>query len=236
MIEPAAYWRLAVIFDAPRGNRHELAAGLVEADGAMRAAARGGAIRFGVAERFMNDMLNQGQDRAGWRRNDGAVEVTVGASRSSELPVIAAALRQVLQPHIDLGSTEVMAGPSYFMVPPRLGACVLSLSFKRDPAKTKQDFSRWWYYQHSAIAIPMLGSRLLAYDQVHCDDVLTAAVSSAFGVPAHYYDAYDNLTWANLESFLEPRSDPEGRKRLSEDSIGQIDNSSRRHAILKVLG
>lgn len=236
VIEPAAYWRLAVIFDAPGGDRDRLARNLVNADAAIRAAARGAAVRFGIGEHWQNDVAAEGHDFSGWRTNDGAVEVTVGAAQADELPAIAAALRPALAPIIDLASAEIMAGPVYAMVPARLGECVLSLSFRRDPDTTKQEFSRWWYYQHSAVAIPVLGRLLLGYDQVHCDDAMIEAVSSAFGVPAAYYDAYDNLTWASYQAFVESTSDPEGGRRIGEDEIGRIDNSSRRHAIMRVLG
>lgn len=235
VIAPAAWWRLAVIFDAPDGDRQGLRRELKAATNNIHTAAQGGSVRIGTASFFMNDLVRKGQDYAGWRTNDAAVEVTVGASRTSELPAIAARLRTALEPMIDMTSVEVMSGPTYMMLPPRLGDCVLSLSFRRDPARTKQEFSRWWYYQHAGVAIPVMGDAVLAYDQVHCDDETTGAVSDAFGVPAQYYDAYDNLTWANLKSFLEPRYDPEGSQRIGDDEIGWIDNDSRRHAILEVL-
>lgn len=236
VIAPAAYWRLAVIFDAPGHDREALAHKLSAADGAIRKAAGGAAVRYAVSEHFMNDMVIEGHAFAGWATNDGAVEVTVSAHQADDLPEIAAALRPVLEPMIDLASTQVMAGPVYAMVPARLGDCILSLSFLRDPATTKQEFSRWWYYQHSQVAIPVLGPLLLGYDQVHCDDGMIEGVSKAFGVAPHYYDAYDNLTWASWEAYLESTSDPEGGRRIGEDEIGRIDNSTRRHGIMRVLG
>jgi len=240
VIAPAAWWRLAIIFDAPGGDRERLARDLAAAGDAIRAAAGGaaqiGSVRLGVATNFMNDLGFEGHAFGGWRRNDAAVEVTVSADQAARLADIAAALRPVLEPMMAPDSAEVMAGPTYFMIPPRLGDYVLSLSFKRYPGTSKQDFSRWWYYQHSAVAIPVMGERVLGYDQVHCDDAAIDAVSAAFGVAPHYYDAYDNLTLVSWESFASQDRDPEGSRRIAEDEIGRIDNDSRRHAVYRVLG
>ena len=62
------------------------------------------------------------------------------------------------------------------------------------------------------------------------------ADSDAFGVKPHCYDAYDNLTWASWEAYLESTNDPEGGKRIGEGEIGRIDNSTRRHGIMRVFG
>lgn len=233
--KPADYWRLAFIFDAPESDVEALAKQLVASGEAIRAAANDYPVRMGVAEHFFTDGVDASQDYAVWRTNDGAVEVTVPASKSGELPSIAAGMCPVLAPLAKTGSMEVMAGPVYFMVQPRPGRTFLSLSFKRDPATTKEEFSRWWFYQHSKVAIPILGAPLLAYDQVHCDDDMTDAVSTAFGVAAVHYDAYDNLTFPDWQGFLDATSDPAGGQQIAEDEIGRIDNSTRRHAMMVTL-
>ena len=235
--KPATHWRLAFMFDAAGGDRAELGRKLTAASATIQTVANGGSVRFGVAEHFMNE----GEDRDGhefsaWRRNDGAIEITVPASEADRLPDIAAAMRPVLEPLAAPDSVEVMAGPVYFMVPTRPGGkSVLSLAFKRDPATTKEQFSRWWFHQHSQVAIPVLGENLLSYDQVHCDDAMTLAVSKAYGSEPYYYDAYDNLSWANWDAYIESVSDPEGSQNIAADEIRRIDNDTRRHAMLVSL-
>jgi len=235
-IEPAAYWRLAFIFDAPRGNRDALRGALQASAGAIHAAAKGAGVRIGIAEHFLETTGTASDDFSSWRTNDGAVEITVSQEQAKELPSIATLMRPVLEPLLDMSSVELTAGPTYFMVPPRVGGTFLSLSFRRDPSITKEEFSSWWYYRHSSIAIPLLGKLLLSYDQVHCEDTMSEAVSKAFGVPVSQYDAYDNLTWASWEAFVESTSsDPTGGQRLAEDEAGHIDNSTRRHGVMATL-
>jgi len=122
------------------------------------------------------------------------------------------------------------------MVPVRDGGAFLSLAFRRDPATTSEQFQTWWRYQHAGVAIPVLGPGMLAYDQVHVDFAATEAVARAFGVERVAYDAYDNLTWADFRAFLTSISDPEGMMRVYADEVGRIDNSSRRHAIMRKIG
>jgi hypothetical protein len=228
-------WRLAFMFDAPGSDREALSKGLVAAGPALRGAAQDAHLRFGVAEQFMNGPGAPPEYQV-WRSNDGAVEITVAAQRADELPAIAAAIWAILSPLAAPGSAEVMAGPMFSMVPTREGDLFLSLAFKRDPAITKQAFSRWWFHRHSTVAIPVLGKQLLAYDQVHCDDAMTQAVSDACGLPAMLYDAYDNLTWASFQDFQASTSDPVGGQQINEDEIGAIDNLTRRHALMTTLG
>ena len=51
--------------------------------------------------------------------------------------------------------------------------------------------------------------------------------------PSVHYDAYDNLTWASPQTFFESVSDPVQMQRVQEDEIGRIDNSTRRHALMR---
>jgi len=233
--QQADRWRLAFMFDAAGGDRDALGKSLVASAGALRAAARNAHLRFGVAEQFMNGPEAPPEYQV-WRSNDGAVEITVAARHAADLPEMAAAIWAILSPIAAPGTTEVMAGPMFSMVPTREGDLFLSLAFKRDAAITKEAFSRWWFHRHSTVAIPVLGKQLLAYDQVHCDDAMTLAVSNACGLPGVLYDAYDNLTWASFQDFLESTSDPEGGQQINEDEIGAIDNLTRRHALMTTLG
>jgi EthD domain len=233
---PAAYWRAAFIFDASDGDREALARNLGRVEASLRGAVARGSVRLGVAEHFLSGGEEGSHDYRGWRRNDGAIEVTVGTVDAGQLPQTAKVLREILEPFTDVATVEVMAGPVYFMVPPRLGTTFLSLSFKRDPATTKAEFRRWWFNRHASVAIPILGPLLLAYDQVHCNAAMTDAVSNAFGVPAVHYDAYDNLTWADWPSFQRSTADPIGGRRIFEDEIGRIDNATRRHGFMQTLG
>ncbi len=232
----AAYWRAAFIFDAPDGDRDALARNLCKVEASLRGAVAHGSVRFGVAEHFLSVGEEGSHDYRGWRKNDGAIEVTVAAVDADQLPQNAKALKDVLQPFVDAASVEAMAGPVYFMVPPRRGTTFLSLSFKRDPATTRAEFGRWWFNRHARVAIPVLGPLLLAYDQVHCNDAMTDAVSDTFGVAAVHYDAYDNLTWADWPSFQRSTADPIGGRRIFEDEIGRIDNTTRRHGLMRTLG
>ena len=233
---PAAYWRAAFMFDAPDGDREALARNLCRVEASLRGVVARGSVRFGVAEHFLAVAEEGAHDYRGWRKNDGAIEVTVAAVDADQLPQNAKALRDLLQSFIDVASVEAMAGPVYFMVPPRLGTTFLSLSFKRDPATTRAEFGLWWFNRHASVAIPVLGPLLLAYDQVHCNDAMTDAVSKAFGVPVVYYDAYDNLTWADWPSFQRSTADPIGGRRILRDEVGRIDNCTRRHGLMRTLG
>lgn len=233
---PAAYWRLAIIFDAIGRDRGTMEAALTAAMPALRAIVGGAGLRVCVAEHFNADGGGGGADFSTWRENDGAIEITVGAELAGALPEMAAKVRTVFAGIADPLTIEGMAGPCYFMVPARQGDMVLSLSFRRDPATSKADFLRWWHNRHAKVAVPVLGDWLLAYDQVHCDDASTEAVAAALGVPVYPYDAYDNLTWANWEAFLASTADPDGGRRIADDEIGRIDNNTRRHGLMRPIG
>jgi hypothetical protein len=223
------------MFDAPTGDLDALEAALAGGGKAIRALAGDAVVRLGVADRHPSLAAPSGSDydSANWRKVDGAVEITVDASRAGDLASISQAARNLLQPLAAPGSVEVMTGPMYPMVTPRDGEAFLSLAFKRDPATTSAQFRRWWREQHSVIAIPVLGAPLLAYDQVHVDPAATEAVSRAFGVEPFGYDAYDNLTWADREAYFASISDLEGMTRIFADEIGRIDDGTRRHALMR---
>jgi len=127
----------------------------------------------------------------------------------------------------------VMAGPMFHMVPPGEGDAFLSLAFKRYPGTTSESFRSWWHDQHAKVAIPVLGSAMLAYDQIHVDPDVTEALAEAVGVALVTYDAYDNLTWADRYGFLDSIGDLQGMARIKEDEIERIDDSSRRHALMR---
>jgi hypothetical protein len=225
-------WRLAFMFDAQGGDLQALEAGLGGAGAELRRLAGDAQVRTGVALRDPRILEIQ----AGLRPVDGAIEVTVDPLRRAELPQIAASLRELVSRLAAPGSVAVMTGPMFPMVPARDGETFLSLAFKRDPATTQAQFQQWWRYQHAPLCVPILSPQLLAYDQVHVDHAATEAVSAAFGAPAVLYDAYDNLTWASPDGFLQSVSDPQQMQRILEDERGRIDNSTRRHAMMRRIG
>ncbi len=226
------HWRLAVMFDAPGGDLAALEAALRQAKDAIRAAAGGHPVRIGVADRHP-DLA--GVAEAGQRTVDGAVEVTFPKDRAGEVPDVCRALRPVIAGLTDLASVEVMAGPMYHMVPVRTGGTFLSLAFRRFPGTTNQEFRAWWNKQHAPIAIPVLGEGLLAYDQVHVKMDAAKIAAEAFGVAYSHYDAYDNLTWADRQAFLNSISDAEAMATIAADEVGRIDDPSRRSALMTDL-
>lgn len=231
-------WRMAFMFDAPSGEAGVLEEQLVRSGTTIRRLAGDAEVRLGVADRHpdLSAPSESGYDYENWRTVDGAVEITVGASRAGDFGGLSQALRDVLLPLAAPGSVEVMTGPMYPMVTPRDGEAFLSLAFKRDPATTSAQFRSWWREQHSGVAIPVLGEVLLAYDQVHIDPAATQAVARAFDIEPVGYDAYDNLTWADRDAYLASISDLEGMARIYADEVGRIDNSTRRHALMRRIG
>ncbi|CAN7542517.1 EthD domain-containing protein [Phenylobacterium sp. LjRoot219] len=234
----ADQWRLAFMFDAAGGDHAGLEAALVRQADAIRRVAGAADIRLGVADRHPDLTSATQTDYAvdQWRTVDAAVEITVGAARAADLPALAAALSEILAPLAASGSVEVMSGPMFSMVPVRDGGVFLSLAFKRDPAISSAQFRSWWHDRHSGVAIPVLGPGLLAYDQVHCDAAATGAVARGFGAAPVAYDAYDNLTWADRQGYLASISDPAGMARIFADEIGNIDDGTRRHALMRRIG
>jgi len=231
-------WRLAFMIDAPGGDLAALEAKLEREGAALRRLAGEAQVRLGVADRHP-DLATQVRtdfDYSRWRDVDGAVEVTVAAARSAELPELTRRLGEVVGALAAPGTLEVMAGPMFQMVPPREGHTFLSLAFKRDPAITSEAFRSWWFNQHARVAIPVLGPPLLGYDQVHVDERVTEALSASLGLKAYGYDAYDNLTFADRYGYLASTSDAQGMARVFADEIGHIDDNTRRHALMRVVG
>jgi EthD domain len=230
-------WRLAFMFDAPGGDLAVLEQNLKAARNEIVDAAAGSAVRLGVAIRNDEpDASQESHDSGSWRTVDGAVEVTIANGREGEAPAICRALRPILESLSAPGSLEVMTGAMHHMVPVRPGGAFLSLSFRRGPGTSVTQFRDWWLNQHSKVAVPVLGEHLLAYDQVHIDTGATRAAAEALGVTFADYDAYDNLTFVNQQGFIASVSDAPGMQRIAEDEIGWIDNSSRRHALMRDIG
>lgn len=231
------HWRLAVMFDGPGRDHTALAAVLAKAGPAIRAAAGGHSVRIGVVdEASLTAVREDAYDEAAWRTVDGAVEVSVPNAAAGEIPALCKALSAVVTPLAAPDSIQVMAGPMHFMVPVRPGNGFLSLSFRRFPGTTKDQFRNWWLNQHSGVAIPVLGNDLLAYDQVHVDVAASLAAAEAFGVPYMEYDAYDNLTFVDHAGFMRSCSDVAGMNTIFQDEIGRIDNDSRRSAFMREIG
>ena len=231
------HWRLAFMFDAPAGDLAGLESGLLQAREAIGIAAGGNAVRLGVAIR--DDKAQSGHDShdmSGWRSVDGAVEVTIPNGGEAAVPDICRAMRPILDGLAEPGTIEVMTGAMFPMVPMRTGDVFLSLAFRRGPGTTVGQFRDWWLNQHSQVAIPVLGPGLLAYDQVHVDTPASRAAAAALNVPFVDYDAYDNLTWGDQHEQLASTSDAEGMVRIAEDEVGRIDNTTRRHALMRALG
>jgi hypothetical protein len=230
------HWRLAFMFDAREGDLGGLEDGLRRSGAQVRRLAGDAAVRLGVADRHPDLAVLRQIGEVKLRGVDGVVEVSVAGSRAAELPGVARALREALDDLAAPGSIETMAGPMFHMVPVRDGGAFISLAFKRFPGMTSQQFLDWWLHQHSAVAIPVLGADLLAYDQVHVDLAATQAVSRAAEVDFVPYDAYDNLTWKNRDAFLRSTGDTEGMARVFADEVGHIDNPSRRNALMLTIG
>jgi hypothetical protein len=227
-------WRLALMFDARNGRRELLESGLAQAADIIGRLVGDAQLRIGIADKPDAGGGTESDDAVDQSRPvDGAVEVTVSSARVSALPALTRSLIEPLGPLVEPGSVEVMAGPMFSMVSPRTGGTFLSLAFKRFPGTTSEQFRHWWRFQHAQVAIPVMGPGMLAYDQVHLDSTVSEAVAHAFGIAPVCYDAYDNLTWATANDFLTSISDPEGMARVFADEVGRIDNTSRRHAIMR---
>lgn len=231
------HWRLAFMFDALGSDLAALETRLRQARQQIGAAAGGNAVRTGAA--FADDAHYAGQtthDIGGSRTVDGAIEVTIPNGGEGAVASICRAMRPILDTLAEPGSVEVMTGAAHFMVPVRPGGVFLSLSFRRNPDTTVAQFRDWWLNQHSKIAIPVLGEHLLAYDQVHVDSAATRAAAEALGVPFVDYDAYDNLTFKDRQGFAASISDVEGMTVIARDEAGRIDDSTRRHALMRDIG
>ena len=231
------HWRLALMFDAPSGDVDGLAEALGALRGDIAAAALGNAVRMGVAIREGTDIEVEGaHDMAGWRPVDGAIEVSIANGGESSVPAICQAMRPLLDAIAEPGSLEVMTGAMHHMVPVRPGDVFLSLSFRRGEGTTVGAFRDWWYNQHAPLCIPILGPGLLAYDQVHVDEAASRAAADALGVAYVDNDAYDNLTWPGHAGYIQSTTgDPQGMGLIAVDEVGRIDNTTRRHALMREI-
>jgi EthD domain len=111
----------------------------------------------------------------------------------------------------------------------------LSLAFRRHPGTSVEEFRNWWLHQHAVVATRYLLPELLAYDQVHVDRDLSRRASVSAGITFEPYDAYDNLTWATLESSIRSTSKPGSEQEIYQDEIGHLDHSTYRGAVMRVL-
>jgi hypothetical protein len=230
------HWRLAFMFDATGGDMAELERALAGSAEVIRGAAAGNSVRIGVAMHDPAVDERKGpHDVANWRHVDGAIEVSIPNGGESTIPQICKAMRPVLKAIVARESLEVMVGPMHHMVPLREGGAFLSLAFRRYPGTTVDDFREWWYSQHAPLCIPILGEEMLGYDQVHVDPDMTRNAAEALGVPFVDYDAYDNLTYRSQEGFLISCSDEAGMALIAQDEEGRIDNTSRRHALMRTI-
>jgi len=164
---------------------------------------------------------------------DAAIELTAPVDRLSALLELSTAVAGVLKDLIDPAETLLMGGTTYRMVPARPGGVFLSLAFRRDPAVTVEQFRAWWRDQHAGLAISLLSPALLGYDQVHVDPDASRAAAIAAGLRYDGFDAYDNLTWASVASFMASVNDAEAQRQLYEDEQGNIDNLSNRAALMR---
>jgi hypothetical protein len=229
-------WRMALMFDAREGNVEALEQGLIRAVPEIKKCAGAAHVRLGVADRHPDLATTTDYDVAHWRTVDGAIEFSVSASTAGGFVGVSRAMAEVLGSLVHPGSIEVMAGPVFPMVERRAGDCFLSLAFKRDGEITQKQFQDWWRYQHSKIAIPVMGPGMLAYDQVHVDQVFSKALADALAVTPATYDAYDNLTWTDRRGYLTSTSDVAAMAGIFADEVGRIDNASRRYALMRRVG
>jgi hypothetical protein len=231
------HWRLAFMFDAPDRSLPPFEQALLKAQSEIRANAAGHGVRIGVADRPVDQEAGkQAGSGTGPGEVDGAIEISIANESIADAPGICMALSPLLASLAEPGTLQVMTGPMFHMVPVRSGQCFLSLSFRRDPTTSSPQFQDWWYNQHSKLAIPVLGEGLLAYDQVHVDAQASRQAAEALGVPYVEYDAYDNLTWADLAAYQHSISEPIGMARVFADEVGRIDRSSMRHAMMRDIG
>lgn len=226
-------WRLVFMFDARDGDLCLLEERMRSAPEVIVQMAGEAKVRLGIVDTHPDVMFMRVPEADMMRGVDGAIEVSVAASRAPELRNIAESLLDIVEAFSVHASLEVVAGPVFPIVPVREGEVFLSLAFRRDRGTTSEEFRRWWLCQHSIVAAPVLGAALLAYDQVHVDAQASEAIALAVGVRPAYYDAYDNLTWANRDAFLTSIGDEAGMAAVLADEVGRIDNTSRRRALMR---
>lgn len=231
------HWRLAFMFDAPSGDVDGLAERLSDARKRIEVAAMGNVVRMGVAFHEAQDLdVEAAHAMRDWRTANGAVEISIANGGEGAVPGICKAMRPILDGLAEPDSVDVMTGAMHHMVPVREGRVFLSLSFRRGKGTSVDEFRKWWYSQHAPLCIPILGPGLLAYDQVHVDEQASRAAADALGVAFVDNDAYDNLTWSDRAANVESTSgDPEGMGLIAEDEVGRIDNTTRRHGLMREI-
>jgi hypothetical protein len=235
MAAPVTVTRMALMVYAPDGVSGPAFEGLLhDRRETLRGAAAevGGTVRIGTRE--PRDPSRE--SRAELLAVDGAVELTAAEEDLMALSGRAAEIGAVLDSAVDLGRSRLMIGITHRIVaPPQEGEIFLSLAFRRQPGTSIEEFRSWWLQQHSAVATRHLLPELLAYDQVHVDRELSERASAAAGITFEPYDAYDNLTWATLESSIGSTSKPGSEREIYEDEIGHLDHSTYRGAVMRVL-
>jgi hypothetical protein len=228
-------WRLAFMFDAPNGAYGALEEALKRITSQVQALAGAAHVRVGIADRHPDLAVIFDAETSNSRSVDGAIEISVDGSREAELVAITIGVSKLLTDIAAPRTLEIMAGPYYSMVPVCDGNTFLSLAFRRDPDISSAQFQDWWFNQHAGIAIPALGGGLLAYDQVHLDHCANEKLGQELGIPVVYYDAYDNLTWADRYAFLHSISNEEDMIRVYADEVGKIHKSSQRSALMRKI-
>jgi hypothetical protein len=163
---------------------------------------------------------------------DAAIETTVASTEVHELPAIASAWRKAVALDIDPQFCCAMAGECHEIIEPRPGEVFYSLTFMRNSEIDVADFRRWWLGRHGPLASELLRDDLLGYDQVHVDDQLSRRLCEAAGFDWPGYDAYDNLTWASLASYLKMADKADAMQALYQDELGHIDHSTYKGALL----
>jgi hypothetical protein len=226
-------WRLAFMFDARDGDLSRLESMLRRSTEEIVQSVGDAKVRLGVVDSHPDVTFMRQREPGVMRSVDGAIEINVAASRASDLPNIAQSLRDTVKTVSSDGSLEILTGPVFSIVPVREGEVFLSLAFRRDSRTTSEEFRRWWLRQHSVIAAPVLGAGLLAYDQMHVEAYASEAIAFLIGVRPAYYDAYDNLTWADRDAFPASISDEAGMDAVVADEVGRIDNTSRRRSLMR---
>ena len=228
--------RLAVML-VPRAGLTdaELAKALVEGKPQI-AKIFGSEAHIRIGAKCKNDPLSASM---GENRKPGtlsaAIEVTMAEAQLQQLAGGAEQLGRLLQPLIDPAQAALTVGITYRILLPRDGAVFLSLSFKRYPDTSIEAFRKWWLEQHSKVAAPLLLPLLLAYDQVHVDHELSCQASARASLPYVPYDAYDNLTWASRQAYIDSVSDPDSMRKIYEDELGHIDHATYRGALMNEL-
>ena len=234
MTDKASHWRLALMLDSASGDPaalgQELAAMAVWLGEVSPPDAQ---IRIGALKAPITAPPPEPSTPRRFETVDAAIEITVETAQIDALPELAGRIGEAVRPIVTRGAA--MTGPMHRMVPPRDGDVFLSLAFQRAPGTTSEEFQRWWRYQHAQLCVPLMSPELLAYDQVHLDHARSRAVAEAAGFTDRYYDAYDNLTWANAQSQGPSVTDPNIMRTILEDEIGHIDHATYRGNLLDQL-